>query len=48
MFTFTDDERASMRGTTQDPQGRTVLFGLTFEEYGRLYHLPKKVPHSGA
>jgi hypothetical protein len=35
MFTFTDDERASlgwMRGITQDPQGRAVLVGLTFEE----------------
>ena len=35
MFTFADDERASlgwMRGITQDPQGRAVLVGLTFEE----------------
>ena len=35
MFTFTDDERASlgwMRGIAQDLQGRAVLVGLTFEE----------------
>ena len=35
MFTFTDEERASlggMRAITQDPQGRAVLAGLTFEE----------------
>ena len=35
MFTLTDDERTSlgwMRAITQDPQGRAVLVGLTFEE----------------
>jgi hypothetical protein len=35
MFTFTEDDRASlgwMRGIAQDPQGRAVLVGLTFEE----------------
>jgi hypothetical protein len=49
MFTFTDDERASlgwMRGIAQDPQGRAVLVGLTFEEtdfyitYRRKYLTP--------
>lgn len=37
MFIFTEDERAflsRMRGITQDPQGRAVLVGLTFEETG--------------
>ena len=49
MFTFTDDERASlgwMRGIAQDPEGRAVLVGLTFEEtdfyitYRRKYLTP--------
>ena len=49
MFTFTDDERASlgwMRGIAQDPQGRAVLVGLTLEEtdfyitYRRKYLTP--------
>jgi hypothetical protein len=51
MFTFTDDERASlgwMRGITQDPQGRAVLVGLTFEEtdfyitYRRKFLTPER------
>jgi hypothetical protein len=51
MFTFTDDERASlgwMRGITQDPQGRAVLVGLTFEEtdfyitYRRKFFTPQR------
>ena len=51
MFTFTDDERASlgwMRGITQDPHGRAVLVGLTFEEtdfyitYRRKFLTPQR------
>ncbi|HSA70132.1 MAG TPA: hypothetical protein VLF65_11025 [Burkholderiales bacterium] len=44
MFTFADDERASlgwMRGITQDPQGRAVLVGLTFEETDEIARLER-------
>jgi hypothetical protein len=51
MFTFTDDERASlgwMRGISQDSQGRAVLVGLTLEEtnfyitYRRKFFTPER------
>ena len=51
MLILTEDERASlgrMRGITQDPQGRAVLVGLTFEEtdfyitYRRKFLTPER------